>query len=74
MQLSVMAGNDLRDDVLEKMRHPADLNISLQFDYSFARAQPMTALHAVKKNNRSVDNDYFNDCRFIHELAQFNSF
>lgn len=74
MDLSMMALNDLKDDMIEKALHPQDLNLSLQTDYSFVRAQPMDALTAFFKNNRSLSYEYFNDCNTGKELVDFAKF
>jgi hypothetical protein len=74
MDLSIMALNDLKSDIIEKNLHPRALNLSLQTDFSFVRAQPMDALHAERKNNRSLDTEYFNDCNTVLELVEWAKF
>lgn len=46
----------------------------MQFDYSFIRAYPATAIKAILKNNRTIDNDFYNDCKFMHDLATISDF
>ena len=74
MNLSPMSLKDLNEDILEKQRKPSTLNISLQQDYSFARAQPADALDAFYMYNRSLNYDYLNDCLTGKELAQWATF
>lgn len=56
------------------MYNPNSLNLSMQFDYSFIRAYPATAIKAILKNNRTIDNDFYNDCKFMHDLATISDF
>lgn len=44
MDLSNMAMDDLKDDIIKKRDHYDDLKLSLQLDFEFVRAQPMDAL------------------------------
>lgn len=74
MDLSMMAMNDLKADIKEKMHHNKDVTFSLQSDYSFVRAQPMDALVSFLKHNRSLDYEYFNDCNTGKELIDWANF
>lgn len=62
MDLSNMAIDDLKDDLITKEEHWKDIKLSLQSDFEFVRAQPMDALKAFFKYNRTMFYDYFNDC------------
>lgn len=69
-----MGLTDLKNDLLTKQDHPKDLDVSIQLDYEFLRANPVTALNAVLKKNRTLEYDYFNDCTTGKELAEFANF
>jgi len=34
----------------------------------------MTALKAYMKQNRSIENNFYNDCKFMHEIAEIGHF
>lgn len=74
MDLSIMAMNDLKSDIVEKHEHHRSLNFSLQTDFSFVRAQPMDAIKSEAKNNKSFDYEYFNDCNTGLELVEWAKF
>lgn len=74
MDLSNMAIDDLKDDLITKEEHWKDLKLSLQSDFEFVRAQPMDALKSFFKYNRTLFYDYFNDCITGKELADFAKF
>lgn len=57
-----------------KEENPSVLNISLQQDYKFSRAQPPDALDAFYIDNRTLDYNYLNDCLTGKELAQWANF
>lgn len=81
MELSKAGMDDLKDDIKESF-HPdrykdgrqSNLNISLQFDYKFMRQNPIGALEAFLKENRTLDYTDYNDCHSGKELERFASF
>jgi hypothetical protein len=46
----------------------------LQIDYNFIRAYPDTALTAFYKPNRTLDYEYFNDCKTGKEMSRLARF
>lgn len=69
-----MAFDDLKMDITDKHYNHKGVNISLQMDFNFIRAQPMDALTAFLKQNRTLDYTNYNDCQTGQELLEFSKF
>lgn len=74
MKISMMGLHDLREDFIDKKKNPEHVDISLQQEFHFLRAQPMDALSAYWNFNRSLDYENFNDCITGQELESFAKF
>jgi hypothetical protein len=76
MELSKAGMDDLKDDIKESFHSDknSNINISLQMDYKFNRANPIGALQAFLKENRTLDYSKYNDCHTGKELLRFSDF
>jgi len=78
MELSKAGVDDLKDDIKESFhqdrRSLSNINISLQFDFKFMRENPIGALEAYLKDNRTLNYTNFNDCHTGKELMNLATF
>lgn len=66
--------DDLKSDIMHLDHLENKIKLSLQLDLKFIRAQPITALSAFIKNNRTLDLSHYNDCKTAQELRAYASF
>lgn len=77
MGLSKAGMDDLKDDIKEsfhKDNKASNTSISLQFDFKFMRENPIGALEAFLKENRTLNYTEYNDCQTGKELEKFAGF
>lgn len=69
-----MSLSEMNKKIIQEARFPGELNISLQQSYTFERPQPPSAIEAYYKVNRTIKEEYFNDCMTLLELRNFAEF